>query len=190
MFSKIQKGQYGYRDAHKKDQIIKVLLCGLAIIVTLSARFIIPSESLGKMLMVSAILFVLPFANFASPLLASWKHKTAPKELYDAVHPYEEKFTIYYDLIITNRDMIMPVDAAVVHPTGIYLYCPDKSIEAKKADKFLNEILVGWKLDGNAKVMLDQKAFMNRLASLRDLTEEDDDGSAEYIEKVILGLSM
>ena len=38
--------------------------------------------------------------------------------------------------------------------------------------------------------MVEKKNYLNRLASLRDLTEEDDDGSTEYITKVILGLSM
>ena len=63
-------------------------------------------------------------------------------------------------------------------------------MDIKKAEKFINEILIGWKLDGNAKIMVEKKNYLNRLASLRDLTEEDDDGSTEYITKVILGLSM
>mgnify|MGYP000063769237 CR=1 FL=1 len=54
-----------------------------------------------------------------------------------------------YDLIITSRDFIMPVDVAVIHPTGVYLYCPKKGIDTKAAEKFLNEMLTGWKLDGN-----------------------------------------
>lgn len=188
--NKIVKGMYGYRDAHKKSQIRNVAIFAVAIIAVLIGRNFVPSEDIQKLMLVSAILLVLPMANLASPLIVSWKFKTTPKDFYDAVKPYEEKFAILYDLIITNTDLIMPVDAAVIHPTGVYLFCPNKSIDTKKAEKFLNEILIGWKLDGNAKVMVEKKNYLNRLASLRDLTEDDDDGSEEYVRKVLCGLSM
>lgn len=187
---KIRKGHYGYRDVHKKTQIRNVAIFAVAIAAILIGRFFVTWEDLKKMMMITAILLVLPMANLASPMLVSWKFKTAPKEFYDAVKPYEQKFTVFYDLIITNTDLIMPIDAAVIHPTGLYLFCPDKKVDIKKAEKFINEILIGWKLDGNAKIMVEKKNYLNRLASLRDLTEEDDDGSTEYITKVILGLSM
>lgn len=187
---KTVKGQYGYRDAHKKTQIRNVAFFAIAIAAVLIGRFFVSWEDLKKMMLITAILLVLPMANLASPLIVSWKFKTAPKDFYDAVRPYEEKFTIFYDLIITNTDLIMPIDAAVIHPTGIYLFCPDKNIDIKKAEKFINEILIGWKLDGNAKIMVEKKNYLNRLASLRPLTDEDDDGSEDYIKKVILGLSM
>ena len=188
--NKIRKGYYGYRDAHKKTQIRNVSLFAIAIAAILIGRFFVTWEDMKKMMMITAILLVLPMANLASPMLVSWKYKTAPKDFYDAVKPYGEKFTVFYDLIITNTDLIMPIDAAVIHPSGIYMFCPNKNIDIKKAEKFINEILIGWKLDGNAKIMVEKKNYLNRLASLRDLTEEDDDGSIEYITKVILGLSM
>lgn len=187
---KIVKGQYGYRDAHKKAQIRNVSIFAVAIIAVLIGRFFVTWEDMKKMMMITAILLVLPMANLASPLIVSWKFKTTPKDFYDAVKPYESKFPILYDLIITNTDLIMPIDAAVIHPSGVYLFCPNKNIDTKKAEKFLNEILIGWKLDGNAKVMVEKKNYLNRLASLKEVTEEDDDGSAEYVKKVLLGLSM
>lgn len=188
--NKIVKGQYGYRDAHKKRQIRNVAIFAVAIIAVLIGRFFVAWEDLQNMMMITAILLVLPMANLASPLIVSWKFKTTPRDFYEAVKPYEEKFPVYYDLIITNTDLVMPIDAAVVHPSGIYLFCPNKNIDTKKAEKFLNEILIGWKLDGNAKVMVEKKNYLNRLASLKEVTEEEDDGSAEYVQKVLLGLSM
>lgn len=156
----------------------------------LIARFFITWEDLRKMTMITAILLVLPMANLASPLIAAWKIKETPEDFYNEVKPYEKKFPVLYDLIITNTDLIMPVDSAVIHPTGVYLFCPNKNIDTKKAEKFLNEILEGWKLDKNAKVMVEKKNYLNRIASLKEVTEEDDDGSVDYVKKVLLGLSM
>ena len=187
---KIVKGQYGYRDSHKKKQIRNVAIFAVTIALVLIGRFFVQLEDIKNMMMITAILLVLPMANLASPLLVSWKFKTTPQDFYEAVKPFEEKFPVLYDLIITNTDLIMPVDSAVIHPSGVYLFCPNKNIDTKKAEKFLNEILVGWKLDGNAKVMVEKKNYLNRLASLKEVTEDDDDGSAEYVRKVLLGLSM
>lgn len=185
-----KKGCYGYRSSHRKKQIIIVLLFLIAIFIQLGARYFVSWKELNNLLTISAILTVLPMANLASPLVASWKIKEMPRELYEACQPYEKKFPILYDLIITSSDLILPIDAAVIHPSGVYLYCSDKRIDTKKTEKFLNEMLVGWKLDGNARVMTEEKNFLKRLSTLKTVTEEEDDGSAPYVEKLLTSLSM
>jgi len=187
---KVTKGMYGYRDAHRKKQLLIVSLFLAAIAAQLIARQFITWDSLRNLVTISAILTVLPMANLASPLVASWKIKSAPRDLYEACRPYEEKFPVLYDLTITSSELIMPFDAAVIHPTGVYLYCPNKSIDTKKGEKFLNEMLTKWKLDGNAKIMTERKNFLNRLASLKPVTEAEDDGSAPHVAKLLKSLSM
>ena len=70
---------YGYRDAHKKRQIILVSLFLLVIAALLVSRYFITWKSLKNLVTISAILTVLPMANLASPLVASWKIRTAPE---------------------------------------------------------------------------------------------------------------
>ena len=178
---RLEKGTYRYRTAHKKRQLFFVVLFILAIVAQLILR---------NFITISAILTVLPMANLASPLVVAARIPEVPAEFHDACVPYEEKFPILYDLIITSNDLIMPVDAAVVHPTGVYLYCPNKNVDRRKAEKFLNEMLVGWKLDGNAKVMNEEKKFLRRLSELKTVTEEEDDGSAPHVLKLLKSLSM
>ena len=190
MKTKIKKGDFGYRDAHKKKQLFIVLLFIAAIIAQLIARFFITWDSLRNLVTISAILTVLPMANLASPLVASWRIPETKKELYDRCRPYEEKFPVLYDLIITSNDLILQADVAVIHPSGVYLYSPNKHTDSKKAEKFLNEMLGSWKLDENARVMVEEKNFLNRLASLKPVTEEEDDGSAPHVEKLLKSLSM
>ena len=72
----------------------------------------------------------------------------------------------------------------------MYLYCTNPKVDRKKAEKFLNEMLVGWKLDGNAKVMNEEKKFLRRLSELKTVTEEEDDGSAPHVLKLLKSLSM
>ena len=162
----------------------------LAIVAQLILRNFITEQIYKNLVTISAILTVLPMANLASPLVVAARIPEVPAEFHDACVPYEEKFPILYDLIITSNDLIMPVDAAVVHPTGVYLYCPNKNVDRRKAEKFLNEMLVGWKLDGNAKVMNEEKKFLRRLSELKTVTEEEDDGSAPHVLKLLKSLSM
>lgn len=185
-----KKGACGYRDYHKKVQTAIVAVLALAVLAQLGARYLTDSKAAGNILTVMAILTVLPMANVASPLLASWKYKTIDPRLYDACRPYEEWFPVLYDLVITSKEQILPADVAVIHPSGVYLYCPSEKLDAKKAEKFLNEMLRGWKLDENAKVIKEEKAFLKRLSSLKPVTEEDDDGSAAYAAKLLKSLSM
>ena len=180
---RLEKGTYRYRTAHKKRQLFFVVLFILAIVAQLILRNFITAQIYKNLVTISAILTVLPMANLASPLVVAARIPEVPEKFHDACVPYEEKFPILYDLIITSNDLIMPVDAAVVHPTGVYLYCP-------KAEKFLNEMLVGWKLDGNAKVMNEEKKFLRRLSELKTVTEEEDDGSAPHVLKLLKSLSM
>lgn len=51
-------------------------------------------------------------------------------------------------------------------------------------------MLTGWRLDGNAKIMVEKRNYLNRLASLKPVTEEEDDGSAPHVEKLLKSLSM
>ena len=176
---RLEKGTYRYRTAHKKRQLFFVVLFILAIVAQLILRNFITAQIYKNLVTISAILTVLPMANLASPLVVAARIPEVP-----------EKFPILYDLIITSNDLIMPVDAAVVHPTGVYLYCPNKNVDRRKAEKFLNEMLVGWKLDGNAKIMNEEKKFLRRLSELKTVTEEEDDGSAPHVLKLLKSLSM
>lgn len=190
MTNKIEKGQYGYRTARKKKQLRNIAIFAAMIIVLLIARNFIPREDINNLVTISAILLVLPMANLASPLVASWKISEVDSDFHKEVEIYENKFPVLYDLIITSNELIMPIDAAVIHPSGVYLYCPNKSVDIKKGEKFLNEMLVAWKLDGNAKIMTEKKNYLNRLSTLKNVTDEEDDGSAPHVRKLLVSLSM
>lgn len=185
-----KKGEYGYREYHRKIQLGEVLFGAVMILVQLGARQFTDSQAVKNVLTVMAILSVLPTANVASPLLAAWKYRTPPRAFLDRVQPYEEKFPILYDLILTSREAVMPVDAAAVHPTGVYLYCTSRKVDAKKAEKFFNDMFLSHRLDPHVKMIQDEKAFFQRLDSLKPAAEYEDDGSAGYTLELLKQLSM
>lgn len=190
MKNKKKKGDYGYRDYHKKVRIAQILFGIVMILIQLAARNLTENQSVKNILTVLAVLSVLPTANVASPLLASWKYKTSNLDFYKKITIYEEKFDLLYDLIITSKEFIMPADVVVVHPLGVYIYCTSAKIDPKKAEKFLNEMFTGHKLDPRVKVIKDEVSFFHRLESLAAKTEFEDDGSIDYSINLLKNLSM
>ena len=63
---KYDKGQYGYRNHHKKAETGKVAFGAAMIIVQLAARNFVDSTAWKNILTVMAIVTVLPAANLAS----------------------------------------------------------------------------------------------------------------------------
>lgn len=187
---KLHKGQYGYRDNHRKQQLLWVILFLAAIIVQLLARYFTTSSSVKNILTVMAVLTVLPMANLASPLLAGWRYKTPAEDYHQKMVPYEEKCTILYDLIITSKEYVLPMDAVAVHPGAVIGYCTNPKVDVKKAEAYLNEMLKGNKLDANAKVIKEETTFLRRLENLKPATEYEDDGSLPYVIQLMKNLSM
>ena len=187
---KTEKGQFGYRTRRRRTETKKVLFGFAMIIVQLAARHFVDSSAWKNILTVMAILSVLPTANVASPLIASWRIRTPSEEFYRHVSAYEGKFTVLYDLIITSKDAIMPMDAVIIHPTGVYAYCTAAKLDVPKAERFFKEMFTGHKLDPNIKIIQDEKAFFHRLESLKPGAEYEDDGSVAYTAGLLKSLSM
>lgn len=185
-----KKGQYGYRRYHRRVEICKVAIGGALILAQLLCRGLTDSEAARNILTVMAILSVLPVANVASPLLAAWRYKTPTEEFYKKVLAYEEKGPVLYDLVITSREALMPIDALLVHPTGVFAYCTAKKLDQAKAEKFFKEMFTGHRLDIRVKLIFDERTFLNRLAGLKPRTEYEDDGSVDYAVTLLKSISM
>lgn len=187
---KKKKGQYGYRDHNRNIRTVLIIIFIAAIILQLLARNLTDKQATKNILTVMAILTVLPMANMASPLIAGWRYKTSSKEFYQKAAPYEQRFPVLYDLVLTMREYILPMDAIVVHPKTVVAYCTNPKVDVAKVEKFLNEMLIGNKLDGNAKVIKDEQAFFRRLDSLKPASEYEADGSEPYVIALMKSLSM
>lgn len=190
MSGKPKKGQYGYRNYHRNLQLAKVIFGGAMILIQLGARNYTDNQAAKNILTVMAVLSVLPAANVASPLLASWPYKTPGKELYEKVRPFEAKGLILYDLIITSKEQIMAMDAIMVHPMGVFALLSSQRTDVRKAEGFLNDTFRAHGLTPHVKVIREETAFFKRLDSLKPAGGAEDDKSVDYEAKVLKNLSM
>lgn len=187
---KKEKGCYGYRNYHKKTELIKILAGFACIAVLLGIRFLVKEDAWKNILTVSAILTVLPTANLAAPFFASFPYRTPGKEFYQRLFPYEQKMTVLYDLILTSKDLIMPMDGILVHPAGVYCYCANPKVQVKKGEEFLNQMFKAHRLDPNVKIITDEAGFFKRADGLKPADEYEDDGSTAYAARLLKNLSM
>lgn len=186
---KREKGQYGYRDSNRRFRLGLVLLFVAAILIQLAARQWTDNEATKNILTVMAILTVLPMANLASPLLASWKYRTPPLSFYERVQPYEATCTILYDLIVTTKDAVLPMDAIAVHSSGVFAYC-SKAVDTEKAEKEIRQIFKNNKLDFSIRILKEERSFLRRLESLKPEQSSESDGSVSYAANLMKQLSM
>lgn len=187
---KPQKGTYGYRNSFKRWQLIKIGILTAFILAQLGARFFTDNQSVKNILTVMAVITVLPAANLASPLVAIFRYKTPSRDFYEKIQPYEQRFQVLYDLVLTTKDYVLPMDAVIVHPTGIYAYCVNQRIHPQDAEKSFNELLIAQRLDPNMKITKEFSTFEKRVKSLKPVTEYEDDGSVDYAVKTLKNLSM
>ncbi|MEG1144742.1 MAG: O-linked GlcNAc transferase-like protein [Clostridium sp.] len=187
---KKKKGEYGYRNSFKQWQLLKISILVAFILAQLGARYFTTSQTVKNILTVMAVVTVLPAANLASPLVAILKYHTSSKEFYNQISPYEKKFVILYDLVITTKEYVLPMDAVIVHPTGVYAYCINPKTNIPNAEKAVNEMFSEQRLDPNVKITKDFFAFEKRIKSLKPSSEYDDDGSVEFAAKLLRSLSM
>lgn len=189
---KKQKGEYGYRDSHRRLLSLEVAFGCAMILIQLLARNLTDDQNMKNILTVMAILSVLPTANIASPLIASWRYRTSSKAFYQTMAVYEGRFTVLYDLIITSRDFIMPMDAIVVVPGGIYAYCTSlpKKFDEGQAELFFKEMLSRHKLDFYVKIIAEEQTFLNSLDCPGTVPEASDHGSVLSAVKLLKSMSM
>ncbi len=187
---KRKKGQYGYRNYHRRLQLAKVLFGAAMILLQLAARNWADNDAAKNVLTLMAVLSVLPTANVAAPLLASWSLCTPGREFYDKVRKQERKGILLYDLIITSRDAIMPADAVLVHSVGVFVFCPSEKVDPKQAESYLNNTFSNHKLAPNVKVIQEFSSFLKRLEEIKPSEAYGDDGNVAYAASLLKNLSM
>lgn len=187
---KIKKGQYGYRTSMHRMRLCMTSVLAAAVLLQLLARNWTQQQAARNILTVMAILTVLPMANMAAPLIASWRYKTAPQAFYQRVKTYEPQTMLLYDLIVTTKEQVIPLDAVAVHPQGVFAYCSQPRINIDQAEKALQTLFSANRLQYRIRLFCDERSFFRRLDSLKPSSEWEDDGSLALAASLISSQSM
>ena len=178
-----KKGEYGYR---KYFKIKNGIMIGFFIIVIL-VLFIASKhtkENMSRILLVSSILMVLPMANLLSPFLVVFKYRSCE---YDLVKPYLEDKNFLFDIILTMKEQVMPLDIIYIDGERIFCVLSNKA-DKRKTEDFIKERMKLGGISVNVKVcesINELKKFIK--ASQK---EENVDNKLNEIRAILKSLSV
>ena len=178
-----KKGEYGYR---KYFKIKNGIMIGFFIIVIL-VLFIASKhtkENMSRILLVSSILMVLPMANLLSPFLVVFKYRSCQ---YDLAKPYLEDKHFLFDIILTMKEQVMPLDIIYIDGERIFSVLSNKA-DKRKTEDFIKERMKLGGISVNVKVCEN----INELKKFIKIsqTEENVDNKLNEIRAILKSLSV
>ena len=178
-----KKGEYGYR---KYFKIKNVIMIGFFIIVIL-VLFIASKntkENMSRILLVSSILMVLPMANLLSPFLVVFKYRSCE---YDLVKPYLEDKHFLFDIILTMKEQVMPLDIIYIDGEKIFSVLSNKA-DKRKTEDFIKERMKLGGISVNVKVCESINELKKFIKASQN--EENIDNKLNEIRAILKSLSV
>lgn len=178
-----KKGEYGYR---KYFKIKNGIMIGFFIIVIL-VLFIASKntkENMSRILLVSSILMVLPMANLLSPFLVVFKYRSCE---YDLVKPYLEDKHFLFDIILTMKEQVMPLDIIYIDGEKIFSILSNKA-DKRKTEDFIKERMKLGGISVNVKVCESINELKKFIKASQN--EENIDNKLNEIRAILKSLSV
>ena len=178
-----KKGEYGYR---KYFKIKNGIMIGFFIIVIL-VLFIASKntkENMSRILLVSSILMVLPMANLLSPFLVVFKYRSCE---YDLVKPYLEDKHFLFDIILTMKEQVMPLDIIYIDEEKIFSVLSNKA-DKRKTEDFIKERMKLGGISVNVKVCENINELKKFIKASQK--EENVDNKLNEIRAILKSLSV
>ena len=176
-----KKGEYGYR---KYFKIKNGIMIGFFIIVIL-VLFIASKntkENMSRILLVSSILMVLPMANLLSPFLVVFKYRSCE---YDFVKPYLEDKHFLFDIILTMKEQVMPLDIIYIDGEKIFSVLSNKA-DKRKTEDFIKERMKLGGISVNVKVC----ESINELKKFIKASQNEENNKLNEIRAILKSLSV
>jgi len=130
-----KKGEYGYRKYFKiKNGIIIGFFVFIILLLFISSK-LTKNDDISRILLVSSILTVLPMANLLSPFLVVFKYKSFE---YEKIKEYLEDKHFLFDIILTMKEQVMPLDVIYINEERIFGILSNKA-DKSKTEEFIKE---------------------------------------------------
>lgn len=130
-----KKGEYGYRKYFKiKNGIIIGFFVFIILLLFISSK-LTKNADISRILLVSSILTVLPMANLLSPFLVVFKYKSFE---YEKIKEYLEDKHFLFDIILTMKEQVMPLDIIYINEERIFGILSNKA-DKSKTEEFIKE---------------------------------------------------
>ena len=190
---KIKKGDAGYIYSRKKFVIIRTIL-EFAVVIALVILGIVQTGDRMNMLTLVAILGCLPAGKSLVEVVMFWPHSSIESYVAEDIANKTEHLTVVYDLILTNKDNVMPVNCVVISDNTICGYSCSKKVDTVTIANHIKKYLgmnqfskVSVKLFDNYTAFVTRAEGMNNIAAIE---KNDTKEKEEKIRGIITSLSL
>lgn len=190
---RVQKGTPGYLDYKKKVEIIRTVVY-FGIVAAILLLGYSQTKTKLNMLTVVAVLGCLPSSKALVGVIARFPYPSIDPKRAEEIASVSTNLTVCYDMVITSRDHIMPVDSIVVSGNSIFGYTHYEKVNTEELARHIKSILADNKITGlNVKILNQYKPFLARVEGLNNIAaveKNDTRKSEETIRGIILNISM
>lgn len=190
---KIQKGQPGYLKAQRNKLIIQTLI-GFGLVAALLITGYLQTGTKLNWLTIIAVLGCLPASKMLVGLITILPYKTIDVRKANEIEAKAPLLTKAYDMVITSREKIMPVDAIVISNHTVCGYAGNSKTVPDEAAKHMKQILGENRLNKvTVKIFSDYVAFLTRAEGMNSIVEVERESTKkpdEKIRNIILNISM
>lgn len=177
-----KKGEYGYRKYFKiKNGIIIGFFVFIILLLFISSK-ITKNADISRILLVSSILMVLPMANLLSPFLVVFKYRSCE---YDLVKPYLKDKHFLFDIILTMKEQVMPLDIIYIDGERIFSVLSNKA-DKRKTEDFIKERMKLGGISVNVKVC----ESINELKKFIKASQNEENNKLDEIRAILKSLSV
>lgn len=190
---KIEKGQAGYLTAQRKKLGYQTLIRFGVVILILAAGYIKTHTRLNIFTVVAA-LGCLPASKMLVEFITIFPYKTIDKKIADEISEKSSLLTTAYDLVITSREKIMPINAIVISNHTVFGYAKNPKTNPDEAAAYIKKVLSENKYPKTTvKVFSEYVPFLSRAEGLNNMIEVShlaDRELEQSIRQIILNISM
>lgn len=183
MFMKpIEKGAYGYIDAHKKRQLLKTIIFFLLPIAIFVTGFL-TTKTKENYFTIVAVVGCLPACKELVNVLMFWKRRSMPQKLYQEISAHAGELMAAYELLLTTYEATYPILAVVISRNHVAGYTEVSDRNLKKAEDYIRTVLKDNGISG-IQVCLHRElnAFLECVDGMKAKGEATQEATASFEE--------
>lgn len=190
---KEKKGTPGYLDYKKKVEIIRTVIY-FALVAAVFILGYTQTHSRLNVMTIVAVLGCLPASKALVGVISRFPYSSIASIRAEEIKAKTGHITVIYDMIITSREKIMPVDCIALSGNTIFGYTNSEKVDLKYAAAHIRTMLSqnGFS-DASVKILNNYTAFLARAEGLNSIAAVEKSDTKELeaqMAQVILNISM
>ena len=168
----MEKGTYGYG---KKKLLRQCLFCGICLALSFGAVLAgyLATGKRTNIWTIGAVFPVIPAATFLVNIVARCKGLPLKKQEYDRFAAASGGLVTACDMILTAGQKLVPIQASVLHETGIAAYTASDRLDVRETERDVNGLLKSVGIYAKVQLFTDYEAFLKRVGGIRPPASEE-----------------